>query len=110
LGLSAPVHLEQISIIFPVLGAILSGAACGNHLSPFADTTMMTAASTGVEPLEHAQTQFIYAVPVIVGTCVSFVVAGITNGSGLWSSCMMASGAGFGVMAVVFLILIYAKK
>ncbi len=110
LQLSVPVGIDQISIIFPVLGAILSGAACGNHLSPFADTTMMTAASTGVEPLEHAKSQFIYAVPVMVGTCVSFIVAGMTYSGGLLTSFAMSSGAGLGTMAVLFLILLYSKK
>jgi tetracycline resistance efflux pump len=110
LQLHPPVTPDQIGMLFPVLGAVLSGAACGNHLSPFAETTMMTAASTGVEPLEHAKTQFIYAVPAIVATLVAFVVAGLTNGSGLLMSFLVSGGAGVGVMGLLFFILIYSEK
>jgi tetracycline resistance efflux pump len=110
LQLQVPVSLDQISILFPVLGAVFSGAACGNHLSPFAETTVMTATSTGVEPLVHAKTQFIYAVPVIIGTVVSFVVAGLTNSNGLLYSFLVSGGAGMGITIILYLAFIAGKK
>lgn len=110
LQLPTPAVLSQIPMLFPVLGAVLSGAACGNHLSPFAETTFMTAASTGVEPLEHAQTQFVYAIPVLFGTIVSFVLAGLTIDGGLWQSFFISAGAGLLVTAVVYGVFIYTEK
>lgn len=79
LSLEVPINLEEIPLLFPVLGAILSGAACGNHLSPFAETTIMTATSAGVEPIEHARSQFPYAIPVIIGCIVAFLCAGLLS-------------------------------
>ena len=75
--LDSSVMLDQIPLLYPSLGAVLSGAACGNHISPFAETTVMTATATGIESFEHARTQIAYALPVVFGTLVSFIVSGI---------------------------------
>ena len=110
LHLTPPVSLDHIIILFPVLGAILSGAACGNHLSPFAETTIMTAASTGVNPLEHAKTQFVYAVPVIIGTMVSFTLVGLLINEGLMKSLLVSGGAGIIATIGLFLGFSWVKK
>lgn len=73
----SPVTPEMVPILFPILGAIFSGAACGNHISPIADTTVMTSTSSGCYPLDHAQTQFPYALPIIISTAVAYLLAGI---------------------------------
>lgn len=110
LQLTSPVAIEQIPLLFPVLGAVLSGAACGNHLSPFAETTVMTAASVSIEPMEHAKTQFWYAVPVLVGTIISFILAGWLINGGLFKSFLIAAGAGIGVTIVLFSAFAYGRK
>lgn len=110
LRLTSPVAIGQIPLLFPVLGAVLSGAACGNHLSPFAETTVMTAASVGVDPMEHAKTQFWYAVPVLAGTIVSFILAGWLVDSGLFKSFFIAAGGGIGVTIVLLLVFAYGRK
>lgn len=110
LQLKAPVTLDQIPILFPALGAVLSGAACGNHISPFADTTVMTATSTGIGSFEHAQTQLWYAVPALIGAVVSFLVAGLLNYDGLLKSFSVSIGAGIATMIVLLLIFNYGKN
>jgi Na+/H+ antiporter NhaC len=110
LQLTSPVAIGQIPLLFPVLGAVLSGAACGNHLSPFAETTVMTAASTGIESMEHAKTQFWYAIPVLVGTVVSFILAGLVIDSGLLKSFLIASSAGIVVTILLLLMFAYGRK
>ncbi len=82
--LTPPVDPEAITILFPALGAIFSGAVCGDHISPFSETTTMTATSTGTTPLEHAYTQLPYALPAIISTLLAFVVAGLLNAYPLW--------------------------
>ncbi len=77
LELTPPIDPSSIRILFPSLGAILSGAVCGDHVSPFSETTIMTATSTNTLPLEHARTQFPYAIPAIIGTTFSFIISGI---------------------------------
>jgi len=102
LQLEAPVSLEQIPLLFTTLGALLSGAACGNHIAPFAETTIMAATSTGIEPLEHARTQFAYAIPVIISTFISFVVAGLLYERGLLISWLVSLMVGMGVCVILF--------
>jgi tetracycline resistance efflux pump len=105
LQLETPVSLDQITILFPSLGAVLSGAACGNHLSPFAETTIMTATATGIESLEHARTQFYYAFPAICGTFIAFIIAGyMCINSTLWLSFLVSYGVGCGVGVLLLMI------
>jgi Na+/H+ antiporter NhaC len=110
LQLDAPVELGQISIFFPALGAVLSGAACGNHISPFAETTVMTATSAGIGTLEHARTQIEYVIPVIMGTFVSYIVVGVLNDNGLLSSFLISAGVGIMVTVLFLMMFNYAKK
>lgn len=110
LQLTPPVELDQIPLLFPALGAVLSGAACGNHISPVADTTVMTATTTGIEPLEHAKSQFYYALPVVVGTLVSFIVVGLLYNHGFYKSFFVSLGAGILVSGLVVIGLNYGKN
>jgi tetracycline resistance efflux pump len=64
-------------LLFPCLGAIFSGAVCGNHVSPIAETTIMSSNSAGCYPLDHAYTQFWYALPAIICTALSFLISGL---------------------------------
>jgi len=75
--LPAPIALSALPLLMPVLGAILSGAVCGNHVSPLADATIMTAVSTGVTPMQHFYTQLPYALPTIISCAFGFGLVGI---------------------------------
>ena len=71
-----PAAPEAISILFPVLGAIFSGAVCGDHISPISETTIMASTSSGCYPLDHAHTQFPYAAPALVCSAATFLLSG----------------------------------
>jgi len=68
--------LEQIPILLPVLGAVLSGCVAGNHISPIADTTIMSSMSTGAKLKDHICTQLQYAAPGILVTGIGFLISG----------------------------------
>jgi tetracycline resistance efflux pump len=108
--LETPVMLDQIPLLFPSLGAVLSGAACGNHVSPIAETTIMTATSVDIEPLRHAQSQFYYAAPVIVGTLVSFITIGLLYDYGLLKGFCVSFGIGIIVSLLMIMVLHYGKN
>ena len=76
LGVAIPAQPSMVSLLFPVLGAIFSGAVCGDHISPISETTIMAATSCGTSPLVHAYTQFPYALPVILSSLIAFLIAG----------------------------------
>lgn len=76
LAVPLPTTLENAAILIPVLGALFSGAVCGNHISPIAETTIMSSSAAGCYPLDHAITQFWYALPAIVCAGISFALIG----------------------------------
>lgn len=92
--LTPPIVPEAISIFFPALGAIFSGAVCGDHISPFSETTIMTATSTDTKPLEHSYTQFPYALPAIIGSMIAFLLAGLLSTYAFWLNVTLSLGAG----------------
>ncbi len=75
--LPMPIDPIALPLLLPVLGAILSGSVCGDHISPLSETTTMTATCTGTKPLTHSYTQLPYAIPAIAGCIVGFTFAGI---------------------------------
>ena len=98
LQLQTPVMFDSIAIFLPTLGALLSGAACGDHISPFSETTVMTSASAEIPSLTHARTQFSYVLPVLCGTLIAFVIAGYSCiESSLGVSFALSFGVGCGV-------------
>jgi Na+/H+ antiporter NhaC len=72
-----PATLSTVPMLLPTLGALFSGAICGNQISPFADTTIMAATSAGCYFIDHLATQVSYAIPAIIGAAASFVAIGI---------------------------------
>ena len=76
--LPEPIAGARLEMLFPVLGAIFSGAVCGNHISPIAETTIMSANSAGCYPIDHSITQFWYALPAIIAAGISFLLVGLS--------------------------------
>jgi Na+/H+ antiporter NhaC len=89
LGVQPPIADTQLSILFPTLGAVLSGAVCGDHISPISDTTIMSATSTGSHHIDHVHTQIPYALPTIIGCAVGYFLAGYVTDYDL----LVAAGA-----------------
>lgn len=74
---ATPATLGAVGILFPVLGAVLSGAAAGDHASPLSDTTYMAVTGSGSYHMDHVHTQFGYAFISVLGTLSAFIVAGL---------------------------------
>lgn len=73
--LPAPVTPEQLPLLSLMLGALFSGAVAGNHISPLADTTLMSASSSGAYLVDHFYAQLQYALAMIFGTLFAFFAA-----------------------------------
>ena len=72
-----PTTIEHVAILIPTLGAIFSGAICGDHISPISETTIMSATSSGSYSIDHTITQLPYALPPFIASIVAFLLAGI---------------------------------
>ncbi|MBS5989411.1 Na+/H+ antiporter NhaC family protein [Anaerococcus hydrogenalis] len=66
-------------IFFIGISACLSGAVCGDHISPISDTTIMSSAGAGCVHVDHVRTQLPYGITVAVISTFSFIIAGLTK-------------------------------
>lgn len=72
-----PISLDQASLIYPVVAALISGSIAGGHISPISDSTIMSSTSSGTYHLDHIATQIWYVIPVIIGSCVGLLISGL---------------------------------
>lgn len=64
-------------LIIPAVGAVLTGAVMGDHLSPISDTTIMSSMASGCDHIAHVKTQIPYAATVAVTALLfGFIPAG----------------------------------
>lgn len=59
-----------------VLGSMLSASGLGSHACFYSDATVLAAKGSGCTPIEHAFTQFPYAMIAAAVAAVAFLVAG----------------------------------
>lgn len=76
LGYESAVDVSQIQILYPLLGAIISGSVVGNHMSPISDTMLMSSTSSGAYHIDLVKAQLSLTVPCVIATACSFGVAG----------------------------------
>lgn len=62
-----------------VIGAVISSGLFGNHCSPIADTTVMTATAAACDPIEHVRTQLPYALIIAATTVCGYLIGGMTG-------------------------------
>ncbi len=67
-----------VEMIIPAVGAVLTGAVMGDHLSPISDTTIMSSMASGCDHIAHVRTQIPYALTVAgVAMVFGFIPAGL---------------------------------
>ena len=86
------------------VAAILSGAVCGDHISPISDTTILSSAGAQCNHIVHVSTQIPYAMCVCVCCGIGFLLAGFT-GSGV-----VGLIAGLISLAIEFIIITKISK
>jgi Na+/H+ antiporter NhaC len=72
-----PIQPNQLIMLFPVLGAVLSGAVFGDHISPISDSTILASTSSGAYHIDHVETQMVYSIPPLIAAGIAFVIAGL---------------------------------
>lgn len=105
MDMTSPANPAFIPILYPILGAIFSGSVCGDHVSPFSETTIMAATSAGVTPLTHFYTQAPYAAPAFIATTVTFIVSGFLIAHSAFVNAGISLGIGliicFGLLTIL---------
>ncbi len=72
-----PLTPDQITIVFPLIAAIISGAVAGNHLSPIADIMLLSSASAGAYHFDLVKAQIGFSLPSIIASAIAFFTAGL---------------------------------
>ena len=78
-----PLTPDQTPLIYPIIGALISGALAGSHISLISDSTIMAATSSGSYTIDHLLTQLPYVAPAIAFTSIGFLINGIYNSDSL---------------------------
>lgn len=73
-----PTTLANATLLAPTIGALISGAVAGGHISSISDATVIAATSTGSYHFDHYTTQLAYVIPVVISSCVGFIILGFT--------------------------------
>lgn len=69
----------EVTLMLPMLAAVLAGAVFGDHCSPISDTTILSSTGARCHHIDHVVTQLPYALIVAVISTVGYVVLGLTQ-------------------------------
>lgn len=97
-----PFLITDTKLLFPTLGAILSGCVAGDHISPISDTTIMSSTSTAMEHPVHVETQMTYAVPLICIAAFSYLCLGFFLDWGAVFAVILSLSIAAGTICIFF--------
>lgn len=91
---------EGMPILYASVASVLAGAVWGDHCSPLADTTLLSAMASGCDLVEHVRTQLPYALLVGVVALV-FGSLGVGYGVSWWLGLAVGALTLLGILLVV---------
>lgn len=91
----------ESTVLVVSVAAILSGAVCGDHISPISDTTILASAGAQCNHIDHVSTQIPYALLVAANCFIGFIVAGLAENGWLG----LAAGAVTLALTLAFIVL-----
>lgn len=103
-----PLCPDQVPLLYPLIAAIFAGAVAGDHVSPISSTTLMSATSAGCYLSDHVHTQIVYALPVLIATSISFLLAGLLACHAFWFNVLCSLSAGI-ILAITTLFICNKK-
>lgn len=69
----------DITLMLPMLAAVLAGSVFGDHCSPISDTTILSSTGARCHHIDHVSTQLPYALSVAFVSIIGFLVLGMTD-------------------------------
>ncbi|QOY38016.1 Na+/H+ antiporter NhaC family protein [Anaerobacillus isosaccharinicus] len=97
----------DVSMMLPVLAAVLAGSIFGDHCSPISDTTILSSTGAGSHHMDHVLTQLPYALIIAGISIVGYLVLGFTGSAFVG---FLAATAAFVVVIIVLKKLFPALK
>lgn len=74
--IALPMAAAMGADVYLTIGAVVSGGIFGNHCSPIADTSILSAMTAGLDLMSHIRTQMPYALFCAVMAAIMYVIAG----------------------------------
>ncbi|NRA55193.1 MAG: Na+/H+ antiporter NhaC family protein [Gammaproteobacteria bacterium] len=90
----------DISLMLPMLSAVLAGSVFGDHCSPISDTTILSSTGARCDHIDHVRSQLPYALATAFISVIGFIVLGFTG------QLLMA----LAVTSAVFVLMLTAMK
>ncbi|MFD2180073.1 Na+/H+ antiporter NhaC family protein [Veronia pacifica] len=94
----------DISLMLPMLSAVLAGAVFGDHCSPISDTTILSSTGARCNHIDHVTTQLPYALAVAFISCIGYLILGTVG------SVFIALVASFGVFCLMCIYFSWLSK
>ncbi|MEH6452867.1 MAG: Na+/H+ antiporter NhaC family protein, partial [Psychromonas sp.] len=69
----------DITLMLPMLSAVLAGSVFGDHCSPISDTTILSSTGARCNHIDHVATQLPYALSVAGISAIGFIALGFTG-------------------------------
>ena len=70
---------SDISLMLPMLAAVLAGSVFGDHSSPISSTSILSATGAGCHHIDHVMTQLPYALAIAFGAAMGYLVMGMMH-------------------------------
>ncbi|MEX0940007.1 MAG: Na+/H+ antiporter NhaC family protein [Candidatus Babeliales bacterium] len=99
-----------LNFLYPIIGSIFAGAVAGDHVSPIATTTVMSATSAGCYLDDHVYTQLPYALPALLSTVIAYFVSGLLIPFGYWIAAIIPLILAIGISQIILLTIHYLQK
>ncbi|MFT6985030.1 MAG: tetracycline resistance efflux pump [Psychromonas sp.] len=88
----------EITLMLPMLSAVLAGSVFGDHCSPISDTTILSSTGARCRHIDHVATQLPYALIVASISAIGFVVLGFTASM---TASLLACSAAFSLAIIM---------
>ncbi|KNE19095.1 Na+/H+ antiporter NhaC family protein [Virgibacillus pantothenticus] len=69
----------DVTLMLPILAAVLAGAVFGDHCSPISDTTILSSTGSSCHHIDHVTTQIPYALLAACIAGLGYIVFGFTE-------------------------------
>lgn len=70
---------SDISLMLPMLAAVLAGSVFGDHSSPISSTSILSATGAGCHHIDHVMTQLPYALAMAFGAALGYLAMGFMH-------------------------------
>ena len=69
---------DNMPEMIPVVSAaVISGAVSGEHIIPFSEKAVMSAAACKITPVYHIKTQILQTLSVFTAACIGYIIIGL---------------------------------